>query len=393
MQNKVLFIDATSGVSGDMLLGAFLDLGVPPEVLANVWSALGLDNYEVEIFETSRCGMRALRCRIHTQEEQGPRNWRAYRKQLNEAKIEDSIRKPALKLIQSLLEAEAAIHGSTLNRIHLHEMGGMDLLLDVTGTLAAVEWLKPYAIHASPVNTGKGFVNFSHGRYPVPTPAAAGLLEGIPVFQNEAEGERTTPTGALLIRHLAQEFGSLPLMKLRKTGVGAGERDDPHHPNVVRILLGDSTEESTEGDVYLLETNIDDCSPQILATFMEKAFQQGALDVFFTPVFMKKNRPAFRLSVLMDGAEIERMCGLIFSETTAIGLRYWKVGRQKLERKWKKIRVGKSTIRIKEGYLDGKLTNYQPEYEDCRKAAEKSGESVKEIMARAIHSYLQGESP
>jgi uncharacterized protein (TIGR00299 family) protein len=386
MAKKILYIEATCGVSGDMLLGAFLDAGVPAEVLSEAWTALGIDNYEVEIFQTQKSGMNALQCRISTQETKGPKTWKEYRSLLERSKLPDKIRVKALFLVKRLFETEASIHGSSLQKLHLHEMGGTDLLLDVTGTLSALDYLQPAMILSSAINTGRGFLNFSHGRFPIPAPATTKLLEGIPVFQNEVEGELTTPTGALLISAIAESFGEMPEMKLETTGVGAGEMEIAGHPNVLRIFVGSGTVPAEE--IYIVETSLDDSSPQILAYFMEKALEQGALDVFFTPIFMKKNRPAVRLTLLTAAGLLESLLKLLFSETTAIGLRYWKVDRKILDRRWRKIQVGKQEIRIKESYLNGTLANYHPEYEDCKKAAQKLKTPVKEIIAQAIHKYL-----
>ena len=187
-------------------------------------------------------------------------------------------------------------------------------------------------------------------------------------------------------------YGPLPLMTLRKTAAGAGEREVPNHPNVLRMFLGEvESGKEEEEDICLAETNIDDSNPQILAYFLEKAFDQGALDVFFTPVFMKKNRPGIRLSILATSSNLQQIIDLLFAETTAIGLRYWKVERQRLERRWKEVKLGKLTVRIKESLRNGKLFNYQPEYEDCRAVAEKTGRSVKEIIAESIHRYLSAK--
>jgi pyridinium-3,5-bisthiocarboxylic acid mononucleotide nickel chelatase len=386
MAEKILYIEATSGVSGDMLLGALLDAGVPPEVLSETWTALGIDNYEVEIFQTQKSGMNALQCRVSTEETKGPKTWKEYRSLLENAKLPDKIRQQATSLVKRLFETEASIHGSSLQKLHLHEMGGTDLLLDVTGTLSALDYLQPASILSSAVNTGRGFLTFSHGRFPIPAPATAKLLEGIPVFQNEVEGELTTPTGALLISSIATSFGQMPEMNLEKAGVGAGEMEIQGHPNVLRIFVG--TQVTREEEIYIVETSLDDSSPQILAYFMEKALEQGALDVFFTPIFMKKNRPAVRLTMLTPAGLLESLLKLLFSETTAIGLRYWKVDRKTLDRRWRTIRLGKEEIRIKESYLNGTLANYHPEYEDCKKAAQKLNTPVKEIIAQAIHKYL-----
>ncbi len=295
-------------------------------------------------------------------------------------------------LCRRLFEIEAGIHGTSLNRLHLHEMGGTDLLIDVIGGLAGFHYLKPAHIFASPVNTGQGFVRFSHGVYPIPTPATATLLEGTPVFQNEVSGELTTPTGALLVTHLAGKFCALPEMTLEKIGVGAGEREIAGHPNVVRLFSGarEAEDAASDGeDIFMLETNIDDSNPQLLGYFMERALAEGALDVFFQPIFMKKNRPATRLSIFVKSSSRDRLAGLLFAETTAIGLRYWKVERQKLERKWKEVRIGKFRVRIKESYRDGALMNFQPEYEDCKAAAVALKKPVKEILSRALGEYLR----
>lgn len=371
-----------------MLLGAFLDLGVPVEILHNAWKTIRLDNYEAEIFEIRKSGIRSLRCRIKTDESQGPRTWKEYEQLIKTSRLKQPIRDVALKLSRRIFEVEGEFHGIPLSRLHLHEMGGTDLLIDIVGTLAAEEYIKPLFITASAVNTGHGFIRFSHGHYPVPAPATAKLLEGVPIFQNEVSGELTTPTGALLLTHLAKSFGSMPVMFLEKTGIGAGERDTSPHPNVIRIFQGTVEESNADfEDIYMVESNVDDSNPQILAFFMEKAFAQGALDVFFTPIFMKKNRPAVRLSLLTPASRMEELTRLLFAETTAIGLRYWKIQRQKLERKWKMVKIWKTPVKIKESYLDGKLYNYQPEFEDCKALAEKLKKPLKEVIAAAVQAY------
>ena len=371
-----------------MLLGAFLDAGVPPEVLSETWDTLKIENYQVEISQTQKSGLRALQCRVIPEESKGPKTWKDYSALLKKSNLPERIKQQTHDLVKSLFETEALLHGSTLQQLHLHEMGGTDLLLDVTGCLAAVEYMQPAVIRSSAVNTGRGFLTFSHGRFPVPAPATTKLLEGIPIFQNEVEGELTTPTGALLIRHLAGSFGEMPRMKLLKTGIGAGEKEIPGHPNVLRMFVGSATFAEEEEEIFLVETNLDDSSPQVLAYFMERGFAEGALDVFFTPVFMKKNRPAVRLTMLISASRMENALSLIFSETTAIGLRYWKVDRRTLERSWSTVRIGKEAIRIKESYLNGVLVNYQPEFEDCKKTALKLKRPIKDVMAQAIHQYL-----
>jgi pyridinium-3,5-bisthiocarboxylic acid mononucleotide nickel chelatase len=386
---RVLYIDATSGVSGDMLLGALLDLEIPVEVLHHAWNALGLDNYEVQVFEVQKAGMRALRCRVETEESSGPQSWSEYRAMIARSTLSASLRPQTESLCRKLFEIESSIHGISLERLHLHEMGGTDLLIDVVGTLAAIEHLKPQAIYCSPVNTGRGFLKFSHGTYPVPAPAVTNILVDAPVFQNEVEGELTTPTGALLVKHLASGFGTMPEMTLTRVGVGAGEKEIEGHPNVTRIYSGLRQAAGMERAVYQVESNIDDSNPQLLGHFMEKAFEAGALDVFFQPIFMKKNRPAIRLTMLVEGAMLQELTSLLFAETSAIGLRYWKVEREKLERKWSHVTVRRHKIRIKESYQNGKLLNFQPEYEDCKAAAAALNRPLKQVLAEAIHQYLK----
>lgn len=372
-----------------MLLGAFLDLGVPVEVLNEAWSSLGIDNYEIEISETMKAGIRALQCKVRTEESKGPRTWKEYQKVLENSGLAPGLRGDALRLCRKLFEIEAELHGSTIARMHLHEIGGSDLLIDVVGSLAAAAHLRPAHVTSSAVNTGRGFVRFSHGVLPVPAPATTKLLVDVPVFQNEVEGELATPTGVLLLTHLAETYGPMPAMTLLKTGVGAGEREIPGRPNVLRMFLGTSeAQQEAAEEICMAETNIDDSNPQILAYFMEKAFEKGALDVFFTPIFMKKNRPGVRLTVLAARTTLDAILDLLFAETTAIGLRYWKVERRTLDRRWKEVKLGRHTVRIKESFRDGRRFNYQPEYEDCRSVAEKTGRPVKEIIAEAIHRYL-----
>lgn len=383
----VVYIEALNGVSGDMFLGALLDLEVPVEVFHDAWSALGVDNYEVEVSETRRSGLKATRCRVRTDEAHGPRTWKEYEKLLRDSTLKPSIRDDALKLCRRLFDIEAQFHGLSLQRMHLHEMGGSDLLIDVVGTLAAFDHLAPDRVVASPVNTGRGFIRFSHGSYPVPAPATAQLLKGVPIFQNEADGELATPTGALLLTHLAAGFGVLPEMQLQRIGIGAGERETDPCPNVLRLFAGKTASTSAER-VVMIESNIDDCSPQLLGAFLEIAFEHGALDVFFTPIQMKKNRPATRVSILADASRLQTLSDILFRETTAIGLRYWPVERMKLERRDRTVKVGgRHTVRIKESLSGTEVLNFQPEYEDCRKAARESGRPVKQIIAEALAAY------
>jgi uncharacterized protein (TIGR00299 family) protein len=385
--SRILYVEAANGVSGDMLLGALLDLEVPVEILGRAWSALRIHNYQVEVSHVRRAGLKALRCRVQTDESRGPRTWKDYEKALRNSRLKPALRTDALRLCRRLFEVEAEFHGTSLNRMHLHEMGGTDLLIDVVGVLAGVDYLQPDVILSSPVNTGKGTIRFSHGAYPVPAPATARLLEGVPIFQNEVEGELTTPTGALLLTHFCKAHGPLPEMRLQAIGLGAGERDTVPHPNVVRLFWGKGAGQTGES-VLLLQTNIDDCSPQLLGGFLEQAMAGGALDVDFAPIHMKKNRPAVRISILCQESLLEPLSEILFSQTTAIGLRYWKVNRRTLCRREKVVHVGKHSVRIKESYDEQGVRNYQPEYEDCKAASAKTGKPVKRIMAEAIAAYL-----
>lgn len=303
--------------------------------------------------------------------------------------LPEPVKEHAERVYRRLAAAEAAVHGTTLDRVHFHEVGAVDSIVDVVGAVYALHLLGVERVVCSPLPSGHGFVRCAHGRMPVPPPATMELLKGCPVRRVDVEGEMVTPTGAALASCLAAEFGDLPEFVVREVGYGAGRKDFPI-PNLLRVVIGESADESAGGEgqaeprrVTLIEANLDDQSPQLFEAVMEALFAAGALDVWFTPIQMKKNRPAQTLSVLCDPAKREELARILFRETTTLGVRYSEWNRECLEREWLPVETAYGTVRVKVARQDGELRTAAPEYEDCRLRAAEAQVPVKMVQAAA----------
>lgn len=294
----------------------------------------------------------------------------------------------ALHLFRRLAEAEAAIHQMPLERVHLHEVGALDSIIDIVGAVYGMEWLGAQDIVASPLNVGSGTVKCEHGVFPVPAPATALLLRGVPVHAGSVAGELVTPTGALLITDYARRYGPLPPMRLDAVGYGAGDRDVKGHPNVLRILIGESASEHGTEPILVLECEIDDMNPQLFGPLMDRLFEAGALDVFYAPVQMKKNRPGTLVTVIAPPAEREAVTNVLFSDTTTIGVRYQEVRRERLEREVRTIDSPVGRIRFKIAIRDGRVLNASPEFEDCARIAAERQLAIKDVQAIATKAWL-----
>jgi len=305
------------------------------------------------------------------------------------------VQEKSIAAFRNLAEAEGKVHGQPPDKVHFHEVGAVDSIIDIVGTMIAVESFLPVRIVSSPVNVGQGTLECQHGIYPVPGPAAQELLKGIPIFSNAVIGELTTPTGATLVATLAEEFGARPEMKIRASGYGAGTRQTPGNANVLRVTLGEARAGegvSPEERVAIIDATIDDMSPQIYGYFQEKALASGALDVYATPIQMKKNRPAWKVTCVCAIPDLDRLAGLIFRETTTIGIRYTIAHRKTLRREFSQVQTIFGAVSIKVSLLDGQPVNFVPEFEDCRRLATEKGVALKEIQAAAIHAYLQSKN-
>jgi uncharacterized protein (TIGR00299 family) protein len=302
------------------------------------------------------------------------------------------VQERSITAFQKLAEAEGKVHGQPPEKVHFHEVGAVDSIIDIVGTMIALESFLPVQVLSSPINVGQGTLECQHGIYPVPGPAAQELLNGIPIFSNAVTGELTTPTGATLVATLVQKFGPRPEMKICASGYGAGTRQTPGNANVLRITVGDTGAGegvSPEEQVAVIDATIDDMSPQVYGYFQEKALTSGALDVYSTPIQMKKNRPALKITCVCALSDLDRLAALIFRETTTIGIRYTVAQRKTLRREFLQVKTNFGPVSMKVSLLDGQPVNSVPEFEDCRRLAAEKGVALKEVQAAAIHAYMQ----
>jgi hypothetical protein len=298
----------------------------------------------------------------------------------------------AKQLFTRLGEAEAAVHGVTLDRIHLHEVGALDSIIDIVGSVFAFERLGATRIVSSPLNVGSGSIRSAHGLYPVPAPATARLLKGVPIYSGPQQQEMVTPTGALLVTAYAQEYGSVPPMRIEQIGYGAGSRDFADTPNVLRVLVGESDAAAAHQQVVVLEAEIDDMNPQIFGVLMDQLLAQGALDVFYTPIHMKKGRPGTLMTVIATPEMREALTGTIFRETTTIGVRYREMRRECLDRETILVATPLGTIRFKIAKRNGDVLNASPEFDDCVRLAAERNVPTKQVQAVAMQAYLDAKN-
>jgi len=409
---KVLYFDCFSGASGDMVLGALIDAGVPLAEIRRALGSLAIDPEAVWTEPVVRAGIRATKFCVRGEDASHTHASTSVKASVDKhqephrtlAEIETLIDGSALSasgrtrskaLFRRLGEVEAAIHGVTLDRVHLHEVGALDSIIDIVGAVHALEYLGADQIVASPLNVGSGTVRAAHGVYPVPAPATLQLLAGAPVYAGPQKAEMVTPTGALLVGSYAATFGSLPRMTVRTIGYGAGSRDFPDAPNVLRVVIGEAqaVADPTPSRVSVIEAEIDDMTPQLFGVAMESLLAAGALDVFYTAVQMKKNRPGTLLTVIAPPERRAALTGLIFRETTTIGVRYRESEREVLDRETVVVETAVGPIRVKVARQRGEVLNVSPEFDDCVRAAKAAGRPVKEVQAlavRAFHDRLQG---
>ena len=449
---RVAYLDCFSGMSGDMFLGALIDAGVPAALFEETVAALNI-GARLEIARVTRSGITATKVDVYSHGEKDlPREvyWqqrkqvehhdhthehshsyqpvellehnfgtdipraapapqthvhdhpehehhhgrglKEIRQIISATRISDAAKRAALSIFEALAAAEAKIHNSDIEHVHFHEVGAVDALVDIVcaavgaGALAVDEFI------CSPLNVGGGTVNCAHGTLPVPAPATVELLLGAPVYSSDVQAELVTPTGAAIVKVLATKFSSFPAITIQRTGYGAGSRDFPQHPNVVRLTIGDSQPATSYGlnqeIISVLEANLDDLNPQVFGYVMDRLFEEGALDVFGLPVQMKKNRPGMLLTVLCNPADASKLEKLIFAETTTLGVRRRQEQRQILERKWTTVTTRWGSVRLKIASMNGDITNYAPEYEDCRRIAMEEHVPLKSVMQEAVQAYL-----
>ena len=312
---------------------------------------------------------------------------------ITKAAISSTAKATAVRIFEALGTAEAEIHQTSIENVHFHEVGAVDALVDVVCAAVGAEALGADEWVCSPLNVGGGTVKCVHGTLPVPAPATLKLLADAPVYSSGPQVELVTPTGAAIVKTLATRFGSFPSIKIEKAGYGAGSRDFPDHPNVLRLIIGETTRAAAApaDQITVLEANLDDLSPQVLAYAMERLLTEGALDVFSAPVQMKKNRPGALLTVLAKPEDADRLAKLIFTETTTLGVRRHEERRQTLARRWENVQTNWGPVRIKIASMNGTIANCAPEYEDCRLLAEANHVPLKSVLQEALQQYLRSE--
>jgi uncharacterized protein (TIGR00299 family) protein len=382
MREKVLFIDCTAGASGDMLLGALVDLGVSFAALKRELSKLGVDGFRLSRARGSRGGIEGTHIRVLAPDDRGYRHLSDFERALRESRLSRKLKARSIALVRRLFEAEAEVHGKTAESVHLHELGSLDTLVDVVGAVAGIDHLGLSEVVASAVNVGGGFVDTEHGRMGVPAPATALLLRGAPAF-SDGDFERTTPTGALLATGLSNRFGALPAMTIQKIGYGLGTRNPENgRPNALRLVLGERDREAVE-TVLVLEATIDDMTPEQMG-FLQERLLEVSLDAFLTPIIMKKNRPGVNVTILAKPEAREAVSRILFTEGTTLGVRYHEVRRAVLERRFVTVATPYGKVKVKEGLLSGKVVNRAPELEDCRKLATKKRVPLKTVQQAAL---------
>ena len=439
---RIGYLECFSGISGDMFLGALVDAGVSPHVLKQTVAALGVDA-EIEISRVVRSGISATKVDVlvagekelprevyweqhghsrshgkehahehghghetghghshghehtHAPEHQQGRGLKEIREIIMRAAIDERAKRTAIAMFEALGAAEAKIHNSTPEQVHFHEVGAVDALVDIVGAAVGAQSLGVDEWVCSPLNVGGGTVQCAHGTFPVPAPATVELLRGAPVYASEIQKELVTPTGAAIVNVLAKRFAAFPPMKIAASGYGAGTRDFPAHPNVLRLTVGEAVEKEAAApreSIVVLEANVDDLNPQVFGYVMERLLAEGALDAFGTPVQMKKNRPGMLLTVLAKPEDAEKLTKLVFRETTTLGVRMREERRAALTRRWESVETEWGPVRMKVANLNGTVANCSPEYEDCRKIAEERGVPLKTVMQEAARRYAEKTS-
>ena len=388
---KVLYCDATLGVSGDMFLGALVDLGVPLESITAAVDAVGVSGADISAEPVTRRGIRATRVVVEVREDHHHRTLADIHRIIIDSSLDDAVKTSALAVFQRLADAEAAVHGRPVEEIRFHEVGALDAVIDVVGAATGLHELAPDLIVSSPVAVGTGFVTAQHGVLPVPAPATTELLRGAAVTGGQLQGECSTPTGVAILRHFAPRQDDLPSMTIENVGVGAGGRDPDTHPNCFRLLLGRQSS-SRSDTVQLIETNVDDMSPQCVAYLFDALLQAGALDVYATAVQMKKGRPGFLLTVITAPEKRPVLEEIIFRETTTIGLRYYDSRRTTLDRSLRTVDTPFGKIDVKLSSLDGRVITVSPEYDHVARAARAHGVPFREVHHAARASALREET-
>ncbi len=384
---KILYLDCFSGISGNMLLGAFLDAGLPEEILRQQLALLPIHGYKLIVERVVKKGISAQYVQVElTHDHHHHRHLSDIYQIIDASKLDDKIKEDSKKIFLVLAQAEAKVHGTTIEAIHFHEVGAVDAIIDIVGVASGLHYLGIEGIYTSKLQVGSGFVECCHGLMPVPAPATAELLKNIPYYHGTIKKELVTPTGAAILAALGTAYGDMPEKFISHSlGYGAGTWDLPI-PNVLRMHIGEMEAEAINQETIVVEANIDDANPQLFPYVMDKLLAMGVFDVWLTPIIMKKNRMATKLSVLLDSQLLPKVIALLFEETSTIGLRHYVVNREMLERNVITINRPFGSAKVKISSYNGKVCSITPEYEDCKKLAIETGIPLKEIQQTLLEA-------
>jgi uncharacterized protein (TIGR00299 family) protein len=385
---KALYFDVIGGVSGDMILGSLIDAGMPVETLRILLDGLNLSEFNLTATQVVKNGFRAIKVDVVVEKQPPERHLQEIREIILQSSLPPRIQNKSLEIFQKIAEVEATIHNQPLESVHLHELGGTDTIVDITGTLLALDHLGITQVYSSALPLGRGFIQGAHGEIPLPAPATLGLLKGLPVFGREIDAELVTPTGAALISSLAVDYGPIPPLKLETVGYGAGGRD-LSFPNLLRVLIGELSAPGELKRLAVLETNLDDLNPEIISYVVNRLFEAGALDVSLHPIQMKKNRPGTQIQVLSEISDADDHRSILFKETTTLGIRQYLVDRYCLSRVIQEIDTPYGPIRIKIADTGGSQLKISPEYEDCARLANKHQVPLQQIYREAVSLYWE----
>lgn len=378
---RIIYFDCFAGIAGDMTVAALIDLGVPISFLREELAKLSLplSAYRISTEQVQRKGIVAQSFQVHVGEHQPQRHYADIATMIEQSGLADGVKEKAQRVFYRLAEAEARVHGVELGHVHFHEVGGVDSIVDIVATAIGLDYLGIGAIHVSPLPIGSGFVETAHGRLPLPAPATAELLRGLPVHGETGPGERVTPTGAAIVAALADDFGNIPPLRVSAIGYGAGSRDFDDLPNVLRLVMGERVGPLQRDEIYVVETHIDDMNPEILGFLMERLLGCGALDVAFSPLQMKKNRPGCRLTIISPLEKLDELARLVLTESTAIGVRYYPAARMTLSRVVEERETSLGKVRVKVVRDDAVQLRIVPEFEECRRIAGERGLPLMEV--------------
>ena len=380
------YFDCYSGISGDMVLGALVDLGLSIDDLREALKSLPVGGYEVDSTRVSRCGIGATLVRVNVTEKQPHRHLSAIEKIIGESTFNEHVKTRALAAFRLIGEAEAEIHGVPIEKIHFHEVGAVDAIVDIVGAIWGMDRLGVQRVLASPVAVGSGTVHTAHGEMPVPAPATARILQGVPVFTGPIAAELTTPTGAAILRTVASVFGPMEGFRIQKTAYGAGSREHPGQTNYLRVHLGEDSGPALPVEsrkLAIVQTEIDDMPGEVFGHVFEQLFAAGCLDVHMTSVQMKKQRPGTSIQALVDPADVDRIIEILLRQTSTVGVKVVPCDRYCLARRFEEIETDIGRIKVKVGLWGGEVLKATPEYEDCRRIAGQTGLPLSAVFLRA----------